>query len=127
MRVLIAEDDATTRRVLSLQIVQLYPNAVLVEASSGEAALEALRRGPFDILLADFQMSWLDGVGLLKIARRDHPCVCRVLLTGQAHFDVALNAINRAGVHAFLVKPVSASALADALPKAMERARTESA
>jgi len=58
-----------------------------------------------DILISDVEMPELSGLELVARARDEHPDVVRILLTGNASVDVALEAINRGEVFRFVTKP----------------------
>lgn len=123
-RVLVVDDCEPDRMVIRRAIERLGARDV-VEAMSGEEALSRLRGEPFELVVSDFSMGKMDGVRLLEVVRREHPAACRVLVTGHAHFDLALDAINRAGVHALLQKPLDLAALPAALERAFARAAME--
>lgn len=125
-RFLIVDDSHADRRVMARALGSAgFRN--ITEVESGEGALEKLRAQPFDVVISDYSMQYLDGIGLLEIVRRDHPETCRVLVTGHGHFELARDAINRAGVHAFLTKPIAPAQLPDVLKAALARAREQSA
>ena len=117
-RVLIVDDNAANRRILSLQ-AQSWGMRPRVTASPREA-LKWLGAGdPFDIAILDFQMPEMDGLMLAHEIRhlRDATALPLVLctsigrrLTEADNFDWA----------AFLTKPVKASQLFDALVGALE-------
>lgn len=125
-RILIVDDRASDRRLLRHALEGLSP-AQIGEATSGEEALETLRKERYDVVISDYVMGRLDGLAVLEAVRRDHPEACRILITGHASFEIAQTAINSAGVHAFLTKPLDPTVLASALPIAIERARSEAA
>lgn len=108
---LIADDDAAVRGAVERDVLQRYGDSCTVLAvASGSAALEELRalklRGvPVALVLSDQRMPGMTGVELLREAARLHPDARRVLLTAYADSDVAIAAINQAGVQQFLVKP----------------------
>ncbi|HZY24065.1 MAG TPA: hypothetical protein VFE80_16875, partial [Beijerinckiaceae bacterium] len=56
LRVLIADDSAVTRRVMSALVSTIAPGVAVVETANGADTCEALRRGAFDISFVDFHM-----------------------------------------------------------------------
>lgn len=68
-RMLIAEDTAAVRDVLSRQLNALGVEAAFVE--NGREALYAIRSGDYGILLTDLHMPEMDGYGLVKAIRED--------------------------------------------------------
>jgi two-component system response regulator YesN len=76
-------------------------------ASSGQEALEILEREPVDLILTDYRMPGMNGLELLQAARRTHPGVPRILMTAFPELDIAITAINDAGIEFFLTKPLA--------------------
>lgn len=86
----------------------------------GRRALDAAREDPPDVLLTDIRMPHLDGIQLAAHLREEHPDTTVVLLTGHDEFEYAHAAL-RLQVDDFLLKPISASELAEALTRVGER------
>ena len=93
----------------------------LLTAGDAGEALRLLAAGGVDVLLSDIDMPGMDGVELVKEARRRHPEVIRLLLTGDASLDSALEAINDGEVYRYLVKPWKAAELRQTLADAIAR------
>src|ERR1022692_2899806 len=75
-------------------------------ASSGAQALEMLRNaGPFAVIVSDLHMPAMDGVEVLRRARRLCPDTVRVLFTGQPDLDNAIAAVNEGAIFRFMIKP----------------------
>jgi PAS domain S-box-containing protein len=112
-RMLIVDDNATNRRVLSLQAKSW---GMMCEATeTGHEALEWLRAGRrFDVAVLDMQMPVMDGIELgLEIRQlHDHDDMPLVMLTSLGRREEAADAV---GFAAFLHKPSKASALYNAL------------
>jgi CheY-like chemotaxis protein len=70
LRVLIADDSAVTRRVMSALASTIVPGVEIVEAANGADTCEALRRGSFDIAFVDFHMPDMSGPRAVSLARR---------------------------------------------------------
>jgi signal transduction histidine kinase/DNA-binding response OmpR family regulator/HPt (histidine-containing phosphotransfer) domain-containing protein len=114
-RVLIVDDNATNRRILTLQTERW--GMVARDTGSPAQALEWIRRGdPFDVGLLDMQMPDMDGVMLAREIRRvrDAGMLPLVLLPSFDRADEA-HALAEAGIAALLTKPVRASRLYDVL------------
>jgi len=69
--VLIVDDDADTRELLSFYLQSYDVMMDVAQAESGEHALAALRRGPPDLVLLDLMMTGIDGWHVLDAMRRD--------------------------------------------------------
>ncbi|MFB3109478.1 MAG: response regulator, partial [Candidatus Binatia bacterium] len=63
-QILLVEDDGEVREALSAQLQS--EGYGVVEAKSGNEALELVQRTPFDVVLTDVQMPGLNGIELLK-------------------------------------------------------------
>jgi len=78
--------------------------------ATAEAALEALRREPADLVLSDLTMPGISGLDLLERIRREHPGTDFVVLTGHASVESAVGAL-RMGATDYLRKPIQAEEL----------------
>jgi thioredoxin reductase (NADPH) len=81
-----------------------------MRANSGGAGLTTLRElkarnNPVALLLADQRMPQMDGVHFLSKATEMHPLAKRALLTAYADTNAAIDAINEARIHYYLMKP----------------------
>lgn len=102
-RILVVDDDPD-HRMLAQRALRKLEGVEIATAESGEQALRALRDGQFDAVVADHNMPMMTGLELLDLARRERPGVYRILVTATDAFPVAIEAINRAHVHAYLPK-----------------------
>ncbi len=73
-------------------------------AESGEAALEILRRKKVKIMLADLVMPGIDGIELMKEARKIAPTLITVIITAYGSIQTAISAI-REGAYDYIEKP----------------------
>jgi signal transduction histidine kinase/DNA-binding response OmpR family regulator len=106
-RILVADDNAELRDYL----VRLLGARWTVEAvADGEAALAALRRRRFDLVLSDVMMPRLDGYGLLRVLRSDPVLEATpvILLSALADKDACVEGLQH-GADDYLIKPFSAS------------------
>jgi len=70
LRVLVADDSAVTRRVMSALVSTIVPEVEIVEASTGADTCEELRRSAFDVAFVDFHMPDMSGPRAVSLARR---------------------------------------------------------
>jgi two-component system, probable response regulator PhcQ len=77
----------------------------VVQAGCGEEAVAILSSSEVDAVVSDQDMPGMRGTELLRWMREHRPDVLRVLLTGRATLDVALDCVNRGEVYRFLTKP----------------------
>jgi len=131
LRVLIVDDNATNRKILSHQLDSW--GVVYAEADSGARALEALRAAtrwgvPYDLAVLDLMMPGMDGLELARAIKAD-PVVSGtrlVMLTSYGQRGQSETA-REAGIAACLTKPVRQSQLFDCLATVMSQAPTATA
>jgi thioredoxin reductase (NADPH) len=105
------DDDANVLGAVTRDLRRKYGEKYRVlRADSGVAALDALhqlkdREEPVALLLADQRMPFMSGVEFLAEAVKIYPEARRVLLTAYADTEAAIQAINTAAVHHYLLKP----------------------
>ncbi len=122
MRVLIVDDNATTRSMLALELGswRLQPDAVKDAASAlDQMKLMAAEGRPYDIAVLDMGMPQTDGIQLAQEIWADPVLqhTAMILLTSTPQVDAA--ALRRAGIREWLTKPVRNSELYDRLMSLM--------
>ena len=84
----------------------------LETANGGLEALEKLSSGePYAVVVSDQRMPEMDGVTLLSEVQKRWPDTVRVMLTGNADLDTAVQAINLGSIFRFLLKPAQTDTL----------------
>ena len=117
-RVLIVDDDAASRRLLS---VRLRAMECEVEAApDGEEALSAIRKDQPDLVLLDLQMPRVDGMEVLRRLKKDSLSVPVIVITAHGSIESAVEAV-KAGAYDFITKPLDPKHLEIAVRKALER------
>jgi CheY-like chemotaxis protein len=129
LRVLIVDDNATNRKILSHQLNSW--GMVYAEAESGARALELLKsaaaRGvPYDLAILDFLMPGMDGFQLAAAIRSNPEIspVRMVVMTSAGTRGDGTRSLD-AGISAYLSKPVRQSQLFDCLISVMSKSRAE--
>ncbi len=119
LRALIVDDSDVSRRILSGALESFGITATTVP--SGEAALEAIAAAPvdhpFQLVMMDKEMAGMDGIETARRILADAPPGGKtkiIMATAYGQEHVAKEAA-AAGIHGFLVKPVSRSALFEAI------------
>lgn len=91
-------------------------------ATDGPRALKLLEAsGPYAVIVADMRMPGMDGVELLERARDLSPHTVRLMLTGNADQQTAVDSVNRGQVFRFINKPCDPESLALALETSLQR------
>jgi DNA-binding NarL/FixJ family response regulator len=73
-------------------------------ASDGQKAIDRLRAGPYDLVITDLLMPVVDGLGVLKQAKRLHPDIGVIILTGHGDIGSAVQSL-QLGADDYLLKP----------------------
>lgn len=109
--ILTVDDDPAVLQAIARDLRQQYGDRFrIVRADSGAAALEVaqqlrLRGATIALLLADQRMPAMSGVEFLERASEVFPTAKRALLTAYADTNAAIDAINRAQLDYYLLKP----------------------
>jgi signal transduction histidine kinase/CheY-like chemotaxis protein len=112
LRVLLAEDEAINRIVVSSMLEQLGHHVASV--TNGSDALEALERDSFDVVLMDVQMPGLDGLETARRIRASRANIPIIALTARALAGDRERCMD-AGMNDYLTKPVKLDDLREAL------------
>jgi two-component system, chemotaxis family, chemotaxis protein CheY len=109
--ILVVDDDSDMRTLLRRILLRLKVGNV-AEAGSAKEALDAIdATDGFDLVVCDWNMPEVSGLDLFKAVHEMRPDLPFLMLTGRADHDSVVSA-KKAGVSAYIVKPVSAVELA---------------
>jgi two-component system, NtrC family, nitrogen regulation response regulator GlnG len=122
-RVLVADDEASIRFVLRETLEAAGHEVVAVE--SGQAALEALAGGEFEVAFFDIRMPGPSGLELLDRVKAFGSPVAVVIITAQSTFENAVEAMKR-GALDYLVKPFGTEEVLALVAKALRARALES-
>lgn len=116
-KVLLVDDEERILRSLGLLLRMQYQ---VFATSDGNEALEILRREKIHVLISDQRMPIMTGSELLRQAREVAPDTVRLLLTGYADADAALDAVNDGEIFRYINKPWGPKELRDTIAQAAE-------
>jgi response regulator RpfG family c-di-GMP phosphodiesterase len=115
------DDD---RNLLDSFSRQFRKSLNLETATSGADGVQAVRDGgPFAVVVSDMMMPNMNGVEFLSRIRKIAPNTVRIMLTGNANLDVAIDAVNDGNIFRFLNKPVDSDQLHRAILDAIRQHR----
>jgi diguanylate cyclase (GGDEF)-like protein len=97
----------------------------ILTADSAEAAQEVFARQRVDLILTDQKMPRMSGTQLLEWVRQHYPATVRLLMTGYAELEDAVEAINRGHVYYYLLKPWRTEDLLQIMRNAADKFRLE--
>ncbi len=128
MKVLVVDDNATSRNILQ-DILESFSFEVVL-AASGEDGIEEIERAdrdkPFELVIMDWKMPGLDGIEASKRIKH-HDCLNRIpaviLVTAYGREEIMQQA-EEIGLEGFLIKPVSPSILFDTIMQAFGERET---
>src|SRR5437868_4409841 len=120
-KILLVDDDSHVldgfRRTLGREFT-------LETAVGGQAALALITANePYAVVVSDMQMPGMDGIQLLSRIKNVSPDTIRVMLTGHADTQTAINAINEGSIFRFLNKPTTKDLMAKTLTAALMQYR----
>ena len=120
-KILLVNDD---NNILDGYRRSLSREFVMETAMGGEQALKlAADNGPYAVVVSDMRMPGMDGIQLLSKIKAQSPDTIRVMLTGNADTETAINAINEGSIFRFLNKPCSKEMMAKTLTAALVQYR----
>jgi two-component system chemotaxis response regulator CheY len=112
-RVLLVDDSRSIRTLLKIYL--MARNFEYVEAESGEEALKVLDQGGIDLVLTDFRMEGMNGADFAMAVRANgNQRVARtpiLMMTGDPNVAEVRTLGQKAGINAFVRKPVSCAQL----------------
>lgn len=118
-RLLLVDDEPNVIEGLTRRLRRDYQ---IFSAHDGSQALRLLEQeGEMEIIISDMRMPNMNGAQLLSEVRRWYPDMVRILLTGQADLESAIQAVNEGQIFRFLAKPCPAEIVKGVLQAAMRQ------
>jgi len=119
-KILIIEDEAAIRRVLT-KIISEENEAYQVEnAEDGLRGVEMISKSDFDLVLCDIKMPKMDGVEVLEKIKKLKPEIPVVMISGHGDLDTAVNTM-RLGAFDYISKPPDLNRLLNTVRNALDR------
>ena len=119
-RILIADDHDALRRGLARALADAGHE--VEEAPNGNAAIERLHDGYFDVVLSDLKMGGSDGLEVLRTAKTLHPSTAVILMTAFGTVHTAVEAM-KSGAFDYVQKPFEIEEMEVKIEKALEMRR----
>jgi response regulator RpfG family c-di-GMP phosphodiesterase len=120
-KILFVDDEASLVAGIVRQFRKQYN---IVPAGGGHDGLNLLRTiGPFAVVVSDLRMPAMDGIQFLAKVRETSPDSVRIMLTGNADLDTAMQAVNEGQIFRFLTKPCPPGILSATLEAAIKQYR----
>lgn len=107
--VLVVDDDEAILR--SLVRCLRHESRRVLTANSAQEAIDRLKVENIDVVITDDQMPGTTGRQLLQTVRNTHPDAMRILMTGHASLEAAIEVFNQEEAHRYLPKPIDVKTL----------------
>jgi len=116
-RILIVEDDRPQADAVAETLQRMGHTCVVV--TEPRRALAIIDDDGFDLVVTDLVMHDVDGMEVLRAAKRSDPAVEVIMVTGHGTIETAVQAM-REGAYDYITKPLNVSELRDRVAKALE-------
>jgi len=118
IRALVVDDEPAARAAIRTLLADDSEIQVVGECADGRTALERLRIIPYDLLITDLKMPGVDGLTVIREARRLKADLPVIIITGFSNEASAIEAVNL-GVSGYLTKPFRVPRVLAAASKAL--------
>jgi len=103
-KILIIEDEAAIRRVLTKILSEENKAYEIVEAEDGLEGIEKIKNEDFDLILCDIKMPKMDGIEVLEATKKIKPEIPIIMISGHGDLDTAVQAM-KMGAFDYISKP----------------------
>ena len=119
-KILIIEDEAAIRRVLTKILSEESDSYQVEEAEDGVAGFDKIKNNDYDLVLCDIKMPKMDGVELLEAVKKIKPEIPMVMISGHGDMETAINTM-RLGAFDYISKPPDLNRLLNTVRNALDR------
>lgn len=120
-KILFVDDEPNILQSIKRQLRKRFD---VTTAESGAQALDILKtEGPFAVIVSDMRMPEMTGVELLSRVKDLYPDMTRIMLTGNADQETAVEAVNTGQIFRFLTKPCPPAMFIPSLALALRQYR----
>jgi response regulator RpfG family c-di-GMP phosphodiesterase len=120
--VLFVDDEENVLRALKRLFID-NDTIEIFTACSGREGLEILKTAPVSVIVSDQRMPEMNGAEFLEKASRQAPDSVRIVLTGYADINAAMDAVNKGGIYRYITKPWNDNEFILTVRDAIERYR----
>ncbi|MCG9793210.1 sigma-54-dependent transcriptional regulator [Flavobacterium algicola] len=119
-KILVIEDEAAIRRVLSKILSEENDTYEVEEAEDGLIGFEKIKNNDYDLVLCDIKMPKMDGVEVLEAVKKIKPEIPMVMISGHGDMETAINTM-RLGAFDYISKPPDLNRLLNTVRNALDR------
>jgi DNA-binding NtrC family response regulator len=120
---LFVDDEPALRSLMAERLAER--GFEVVQADSGEKAVQLLDQFAFDVIITDLRLPGMDGTRVVETALARYPGIVGIVITGYGTVKDAVDAIKK-GASDFIAKPFQFDELMHVLQKALEQRRLKS-
>lgn len=122
LNIIFVDDEINILQGLRRQLRGLRESWEMYFVDSGAAAMELLKKKPFDVIVSDMRMPEMNGAQLLALVKQQYPHMVRIVLSGYSDNNMTLLAAESA--HQYLSKPCDAEELRHTVIKTLAVQKT---
>ena len=119
-KILIIEDEAAIRRVLTKILSEENDSYKVEEAEDGLLGIEKVKNEDYDLILCDIKMPKMDGVEVLEAVKKIKPEIPMVMISGHGDLETAINTM-RLGAFDYISKPPDLNRLLNTVRNALDK------
>ncbi len=119
-KILLIEDEAAIRRVLSKILVEEDKTYSVEEAEDGLEGFEKIKNNDYDLVLCDIKMPKLDGVEVLERVKALKPEIPMIMISGHGDLELAVSTM-RLGAFDYISKPPDLNRLLNTVRNALDK------
>ena len=119
-KILIIEDEAAIRRVLTKILSEESDTYQVSEATDGLEGVEKLKKEDFDLIICDIKMPKMDGVEVLEATKKIKPEIPIIMISGHGELETAVQTM-RLGAFDYISKPPDLNRLLNTVRNALDR------
>jgi DNA-binding NtrC family response regulator len=119
-KILIIEDEAPIRRVLTKILSEENDTYLVQEAEDGLQGIELVKNEDFDLILCDIKMPKMDGVEVLEAIKKIKPEIPMVMISGHGDLETAIQTM-RLGAFDYISKPPDLNRLLNTVRNALDK------
>lgn len=119
-KILIIEDEAAIRRVLSKILLEEDDKYQIEEAVDGQEGLDKIKKDDYDLVLCDIKMPKFDGIEVLEAVKKIKPETPFIMISGHGDLETAVNSM-RLGAFDYISKPPDLNRLLTAVRNALDK------
>ncbi len=119
-KILIIEDEAAIRRVLTKILSEESVTYQVEDAEDGLQGLEKIKNQDYDLVLCDIKMPKMDGIELLEAVKKIKPEIPMVMISGHGDMETAIHSM-KLGAFDYISKPPDLNRLLNTVRNALDK------